>query len=934
MELLRFVLLGLAIGSLYAVAAQGIVLVFRASGVVNLALGGFVMFGGYEYYELNQQHDVGKVASLVLVLATGALLGLLVHFAIMRPLKNSSPIARVVATLGILQILQAVAVLRYGQDIVSVNAIFPTDLVHIGGTVITEDYIVLFALGVVVTALLWAMYRFTRFGKATTAVSENELAAASMGWSPDLIAGGNWAIGTALALGAGAVIAPVTSLQPGQTPEIVLPALAAALLGGFASFPAAFCAALGIGAGEAVLTYEASARNWWGGWSDSLPFLLVIGYLIVRGRGIPLRSHLSDRLPKVGTGRIRPIPVAGVIAGCAAAIVWLPAEWSIALTVTLCYAIVCISVVVVTGYAGQLSLAQYTIGGAGAFIGAKLMADAHVPFALAFVIGVAAAVALGAVVGAPALRTRGLTLAVVTLGIGVAVYSLFLTNISLVSVIGGVPIDDPSIFGWSIDPGTHPERYGLVTLTALVLIAIAVVNLRRGAAGRRMLAVRSNERAALALGVSVYNAKLYAFMLSAGIAAVGVCAVAYLNTSVLFAPFDVFSSMGFVTATVVGGLGMVGGGIVGSTLISGGITSTFLSSLSVTLNSYLPLIGGVSVLLVLLAGADGMFEQNRVLLGMIAGRLRRLTGVTAGTARQPGKPESAASATEAVAPADRVPPDPRKRQLIRVEPKTLAVEGLSVRFGGVTAVREVSLTVRPGTVHGLIGPNGAGKTTFIDAVTAFVRASSGAIKLNETNIEGWGARRRSRFGLSRSFQSGELFADLTVLENLAVACDDPSLARYVIDLLHPGRISLSPAATIAAHTFALEDVFAERPDSLPFGKRKMVAIARAVASAPSVLLLDEPAAGLDSSEAEELGRLIRTLADQWGIGVLLVEHNLDMVLSVCDEITVMSGGAVLLAASPPDTVRNHPAVVEAYVGVSDAAAVPDRPTRVLAPEER
>jgi ABC-type branched-subunit amino acid transport system ATPase component/branched-subunit amino acid ABC-type transport system permease component len=924
-ELLRFVLVGLAIGSLYAVAAQGIVLVYRASGIVNFALGGFVMLGGYEYYELHQLHGLGEASSLVLVVVTGALLGLLVYIAIMRPLKDSSPIVRVVATLGILQILQAAATLRYGEDIVSVNTIFPSSLVHIAGTVITENYVVLFFLGVAVTVLLWAVYRFTRFGKATTAVSENELAAASIGLSPDRIAGRNWAISTALAVATGALIAPVTSLQPAQTPEIILPVLAASLLGGLSSFPAVFCSALVIGVSESVITYETSIHNWWAGWSDSLPFLIVIGYLIIRGRGIPLRSHLSDRLPKIGTGRIRPVPVAAAIAGCAAAIIWLPSEWSIALTVTLCYAIVCISVVVVTGYAGQLSLAQYTIGGTGAFIGAKLMADAHVPFALSFIIGVAAAVAVGAVVGVPALRTRGLTLAVATLGIGVAVYSLFLTNISLVSTIDGVPIEQPSIFGWSLNPATHPGRYGLATLIALVLIAIGVVNLRRGAAGRRMLAVRSNERAALALGVDVYTTKLYAFMLSAGIAAIGVCTLCFLNANALFTGFDVFSSVGFVTATVVGGLGMVGGGIVGSTLISGGITSTFLSSLGETLNSYLPLIGGVSVLLVLLAGADGMFEQNRILLSRLAGTLRRRVGTGVLRAHEPG--EAAPLTAKTVAIAGGAPSETRRP--VKVKPKTLTVEGLSVRFGGVTAVHEVSLAVRPGTVHGLIGPNGAGKTTFIDAVTGFVRASSGAIKLNDTNIESWSARRRSRFGLSRSFQNGELFADLSVLENLAVACDDPSPTRYVFDLVRPGRIGLSAAALMAAHTFALEDVFAERPDSLPFGQRRMVAIARAVASAPSVLLLDEPASGLDSSEAEELGRLIRSLADEWGIGVLLVEHNLDLVLSVCDEITVMSAGVELLSACPPDIVRTDPAVVDAYVGVSDDAGVPDQPASLL-----
>jgi sulfate-transporting ATPase len=901
-ELLRFALLGLAIGALYAVAAQGIVLVYRASGVVNFAQGGFVMFGGYEYYELHQKHGVSTIPSVVIIVVTGAVLGLAVHYLIMRPLKHSSPIARVVATLGILQILQSAAVLRYGQNIVSVDPIFPTRPLHIGKTVITEDRIILFFLGLAVTVVLWAVYRFTRFGKATSAVSENELAAASMGLSPDAIAARNWAIGSALAVVTGALIAPITFLQPAQTSAIVLPALAAALLGAFASFPLAFISALLIGVGESVMTYEASTRNWWSGWSTSLPFLVVIVYLVLRGRGVPLRSYLSDRLPKVGSGRIRPVPVIVLAAVGAALILTLPTEWSIALTVTCCFAIVCISVVVVTGYAGQLSLAQYVIGATGTFVAAKLMADHHVPFALAFVIGIASAMIIGIVVGAPALRTRGLNLAVATLGIGVALYSLMLTNIKLVDVIDGVRIEKPSIFGFSLDPDAHPARYGMATLIALVLIALGVANLRRGAAGRRLLAVRSNERAALALGVSVYTAKLYAFMLSAGIAAVGVSCLAFLNSNVLFSRFDIFSSIGFVTSTVVGGLGMVGGGVLGSTLITGGISSRFLSSLGDTLNSYLPLIGGVSVLLVLLAGADGMFEQNRAMFAAIAGKLRP----------QRSRKESGGQAARLGQRTAEI-----RSGLTRVAPKTLAVEGLTVRFGGVTAVDAMSLAIKPGTVHGLIGPNGAGKTTFIDAVTGFVRTSAGTITLDGQPIGGIGARRRARRGIARSFQSGELFADLTVRENLAVGGDDPSPLRYVTDLFRPGRVKLSPAASVAAHEFELEQVYDSQPDMLPFGQRRMVAIARAIASAPSILLLDEPASGLDTAEAQELARLIRTLADDWGIGILLVEHNLDMVLSVCDEITVMSAGAELLAACPPDVVRTHPAVIEAYVGVTD-----------------
>jgi sulfate-transporting ATPase len=226
----------------------------------------------------------------------------------------------------------------------------------------------------------------------------------------------------------------------------------------------------------------------------------------------------------------------------------------------------------------------------------------------------------------------------------------------------------------------------------------------------------------------------------------------------------------------------------------------------------------------------------------------------------------------------------------------------------------MSLTVRPGTVHGLIGPNGAGKTTFIDAVTGFVTPAAGTIDLDDLNLTGTTARRRAQAGIARSFQSGEVFADLTVRENLAVGGDDRSWWRYLTDLVHPGRIKLSPAAELAAREFELESCYDVTPASLSFGKRRLVAIARAVASAPSVLLLDEPASGLVDHEAEELARLIRSLARDWGIAVLLVEHNLDLVLSVCDEITVMDRGLELVAASSPAVVRNHPEVLEAYIG--------------------
>ncbi|GAA4752954.1 branched-chain amino acid ABC transporter permease/ATP-binding protein [Nocardioides endophyticus] len=897
MEIFRFALLGLGIGALYAMCAQGIVLIYRASGVVNFAQGAFVLVGGYTYYELTTVHMQPTAVALVGVVALAAAVGVLTHFLLMRPLRNSSPLARTVATLGVLSLLQSIAVLRYKHSLLGVETILPRDAVDVFGATITQDRIILFGIGAVVTLLLWAVYRFTKFGQITAAVSENEQAAASMGHSPDLIAALNWGVGAGLAGLTGALIAQITFLEPNQLTALVLPALAAALLGGFSSYPLAFVAALGIGSAQSVLTMQVAEHDWWTGWPQALPFLAVICYLVLRGRGIPQRSHIFDRLPKVGTGKIRIIPTLVLFVVALAIALVLSDTWVIAFTATVTMAIVCLSVLVVTGYAGQLSLAQYVIGAMGAFVAAKLMETQGTPFAPAFLLGVVSAMLIGAVLGAPALRTRGVNLAVTTLGLGVTMYALFLSNTKLVGSIDGIPIKSPSILGIDIAPGDHPRRYAVVAIVALLLLVLAVANLRRGVAGRRLLAVRSNERAALALGVSVYTAKLYAFMLSAGIAAVGVSALAFMNDRVVFARFDVFSSIAFVTATVVGGVGMLVGPLIGSTLFDNSILSRFLSQWG-TADEYMPLIGAISVLLVLVMGSDGIFEQNRQLGVAVRNKLRARRG-----------------AAEVPGPIAAAP----ERERVKAEPvvaRTLTVRDLTVRFGGVVAVSEMNLTVRPGTVHGLIGPNGAGKTTFIDAVTGFVK-STGSVEVEGVEVSRLGARKRARRGVARSFQSGELFDDLTVRENLAVGSDESSWHRYVTDLFWPGPVKLSPAAIVAAQEFDLDRDWDQLPESLPFGRRRLVAIARAVASAPSVLLLDEPASGLDDDEARELAHLIRRLADDWGIAILLVEHNLEMVLSVCDEITVMAQGKELLAASPPDVVRTHPAVIEAYVGTAE-----------------
>jgi ABC-type branched-subunit amino acid transport system ATPase component len=233
--------------------------------------------------------------------------------------------------------------------------------------------------------------------------------------------------------------------------------------------------------------------------------------------------------------------------------------------------------------------------------------------------------------------------------------------------------------------------------------------------------------------------------------------------------------------------------------------------------------------------------------------------------------------------------------------------------------RSGSLTLVPGEVVGLIGSNGAGKTTLIDAITGYVPLSAGSVLLNGRPIDRWSPRRRAAAGIGRSFQSLELFESLTVAENLQTACDPADWRCYISDLVHPRRARLELAAVAAVREFALEDELATRPDELSYGRRRLVAIARAVATGPSVLLLDEPAAGLDTEERSELARLIRRLADDWGLAVLVVEHDVSLVLEICDRIAVVEYG-VKIAEGTPDEIAHDRTVVSSYLGVETPTA--------------
>ena len=908
-EVVKFALLGLGVGALYAFASQGLIVIFRGTGVLNFSLGATAIAGVYLQWELQYEQGLPFLVASAFGIGLSALLGALTHWVIMRPLqrKRASTLVQVLATLGVLILIQAGVVIRYGSQARQVDSWLPTDRVTLWGDVgITVDRLILLVIGCVSALLLWLLYRSSQFGLATEAVSESERSAAAVGVSPNYVAVVNWALGSAIACVAGILVVPIITLQVTSMTALVLAALAAALVGEFKSFPIATAAGFALGIGQALVGRFADQD----GLGPSLPFLVIIVMMVFRGRSLPLRDHFLQRLPMVGNGRMA---WDWTIFGCGAVVFIIltkDAKWIDAITVTLGAGIVLLSIVVLTGYAGQLSLAQFAMAGFGAYVAGRLVAVYEIPFLLGLVAGVAAAVPLGLIFALPAVRTRGINLAIATLGLGTAIELMLFRNREYTGGVAGTQVGDPTIFGYDISSIRHPERYAIFVLALALFTVWVVANVRRGRSGRRLIAVRTNERAAAALGINVVRAKLFAFSLASAIAGLGGILLAFRLSSISYQSYTSFTSIVYAGLSLVGGVGHLLGAFIGATMVTAGFNQEVMESTWSGVGEYIELISGIAILLTVLANPDGVAAEW-VKTFRYMKRTKKFG-------------ESYFIKLEDVSVS--VDEDHAEK----VPPRTMTVSDLTVRYGAVTAVDHVNFTLTPGTVTGLIGPNGAGKTSLIDALTGFTK-SSGTVSVDDLDVSSAGAAARVKVGISRSFQSLELFEDATVFENLSLAADPQDMRSYFRDLVWPKIPKFQPEVVRAIKAFELDEDLHREVSDLSFGKRRLLAIARAVAMHPSVLLLDEPAAGLSSVESVELGRVVRQLADDWGIAILVVEHDMNFVMGVCDNVVVLDFGT-MIAYGTPDQVRNDPAVIAAYLGDKSDDELDIRSTGARTPE--
>jgi ABC-type branched-subunit amino acid transport system ATPase component/branched-subunit amino acid ABC-type transport system permease component len=917
MLILQFAILGIGTGAIYALLGSGLVLIYRGAGILNLAYGAYAMVGAFCFYQLHVAWQWSFAPAFIASVLFVAGLGGLTHLLIMRPLRHASGLVRLIATLGILSVFVGAVLIIKGPGTFIIPPSLPHGIYHIGSLWISEDVIFLFAIAVVVVVGLQFVSRHTTFGLATSAVAENERAASALGWSPDLVAATTWSVGCGLAAVAGILIVPSLGLSATSLTYILIAAMAAALLGDFSSFYLTLFAGLAIG----ILQSETS-RYSVTGLADSVPFFAILIILAVRGSRLPIRGHVLDKLPKLGNGILKPRAIAATVLIVTLLMMFVfPVGLTLAVGEQAAVGMILLSIVVLTGYGGQLSLGQYAIAGLGALFAGRAAENLHWPFELTLIVGVAGAALVGAVFALPALRTRGVSLAVVTLGLGLAVQEIIFFNPSITGGVDGTPVGTPYLFGLNISFIEHPVRYAVVCVVVFMLASIAVANVRRGRAGRRLVAIRTNERAASALGISVFESKIFAFMLASGIAGLGGIFIGFRGPNVIFTAFDPISSINAVGYSVIGGIGYASGPIVGSGLAPGTVGSYILGRFG-SLGYWLVLIGGLATLQILLQNPNGLIESggpadpfSQSLIRKVRERRSRTRGDAQSALKERFEAESAAMGSVAH----------------RAKEAILELREVSVAFRGVTALNGLNLTVRAGEVVGLIGPNGAGKTTAIDAITGYVGLSSGSILYNGAPIDSWQVHKRVRAGISRSFQSLELFDDLSVYENLQAASDSRDRWAYLSNLVVSRGSGLTPAAVAAIRELDLLDSLNELPSNLPYGRRRLVAIARALATGPSILLLDEPAAGLDTHESAELSSLIRSLASEWGIGVLLVEHDMSVIMNSCERVAVVEFGNKI-AEDSAARVQVNPDVIAAYLGSSHDEVVLKDPVAAI-PEE-
>jgi branched-chain amino acid transport system permease protein len=654
---LLFLIVGLGAGAAYAAIGMAVVTTYRGTGVINIAQGAMAMWAAFVYDELRRQGDlvlpVGRVdlgdglatwPALAAGVAAAAVLGLLLHLVVFRPLRSAPPLAKVVASVGVAITLQALVVLRFGTGRRAVPPALPDDPLRIGALSFSRDRIWFAAMVVAIAVMLWAYGRFTRGGLATRAAAESERGAILLGYSPDRLAAATWVLSAVVGGTVAVFVSPSVGLEPATWTLMVVPGLACALLGRLTSVGVACAAGLALGAVESEITLL-SARAWWPDWAtvgvaESVPLLVIVAALFLLGPRLPARGSATvDPLPPVPRPRVRAPVVGALVAAGVGALLLTEGSYRFGLITSMIVALLALSLVLLTGLVGQISLAQAAFAGSAGFALSKV--GTGLPFPLPLLVAALAATALGLLVAVPALRVRGVQLAVVTLAAGVAIESFVFENPKLTPTTGNI-IPDPRLLGLDLGVRRGAEvarwQFGILVLVVLTLAALAVANLIRSGTGRALLAVRSNERAAASLGVDVAAAKLVAFGMSAFLAGLGGALIGYSRGQLSATSFGVSVSLTLLAFAYLGGITSVGGALVAGTLAPLGIGYVVLDR-ATDLGEHYVLVSGILLVATAVLNPGGIAGTVRCRVAAVRLRLAGPGAVAATAADQTAEGE-------------------------------------------------------------------------------------------------------------------------------------------------------------------------------------------------------------------------------------------------------------------------------------------------------
>jgi branched-chain amino acid transport system ATP-binding protein len=611
-----------------------------------------------------------------------------------------------------------------------------------------------------------------------------------------------------------------------------------------------------------------------------------------------------------------------------------------ALGQTAVYGIASLGFSFLLGYAGLSSLGTAGFVGLGSYVaGLLLNTYTNLPFTAVMILVLLISIGLGAAVGFISLRIEGIFLAIVTLGLSEVLRQVFINAVDITGGANGLKTSNIRLFAGIFNIQTDVWTIYYIITAVLVLLMMLTCNLVRSPTGRAMLAMKNSTSAAQAMGISLLKYRLLAFILATAYAGVAGCLhMAYGHYSDP-TQWGIMFSLNVLAACLVGGAKSIWGVLTG-TLIIFGLTPLFFQDIAVLRNNswIMSEISGALIILVVLFYQGGLAQFVGKISAVVKGRRKAPSAVEAEIARADHEsPAEAVQEMEAAVDAGEktAAKKSRKNEAFLEKMKSdaalpgdvaLRLNSLSMYFGGLHAVDDLSFDVKKGEVFGLIGPNGAGKTTVFNCITQFYKPTKGEVWFNDAegrtfDLNSFAVHDVIKTGIVRTFQNIELVRELTVLENILVAAHTQYETGFFSHMLaapalkrEHARLTQKALGVLAQmHLLHLKD---EYPVGLPYGILKRIELARTLMANASLIILDEPAAGLNDTETAELAAIIRQIAREYNITIFLVEHDMGLVMDICDHICAISFGKKL-AYGTPRKIQNDKAVQEAYLGVDD-----------------